>query len=131
MDRPIFDGGYSAEAESHLEGFHLDVVRKVADAVSRDDVVVVGMAQNPHVGSARKALKGAGVAFTYLEFGSYFSQWKERLAIKMWSGWPTFPQVYVHGVLIGGSSRLRQAIADGSFQERLEAGRETPASDAV
>lgn len=131
MERPIFDGGYSAEASAYLEGFHRDVVKRVADAVSQDDVVVVGMAQNPHVRNARKALDEAGIAFTYLEFGSYFSQWKERLAIKMWSGWPTFPQVYVHGVLVGGNSRLRQSIADGSLQGRIDAGRATPSSDAI
>ncbi len=51
------------------------------------------MAQNPHVKNVRKALKNAGIDFTYLEYGSYFSQWRKRLAIKMWSGWPTFPRL--------------------------------------
>jgi len=131
MDRPIFDGSYSTEADTFLDNFHADIVREVAQAVEQDAVVVVGMAQNPHVGGARKALKQAGVAFTYLEYGSYFSKWKERLAIKMWSGWPTFPQVYVHGTLIGGGKRLKAAIADGSLQARLDNGRGTPASDAI
>ncbi|MFT4978240.1 MAG: monothiol glutaredoxin [Myxococcota bacterium] len=131
MDRPIFEGGASSSAAAYIEGFHADLIREISDAVDRDAVVVLGMAQNPHVGSARKALKSADVPFTYIEHGSYLSKWKERLAIKMWSGWPTFPQVYVHGVLIGGSKRLLQAIADGSLKERLGAGRSTPASDAV
>jgi hypothetical protein len=50
------------------------------------------MAQNPHVKRVRTALTEAGIEFTYLEHGSYFSKWKERLAIKFWSGWPMFPQ---------------------------------------
>ena len=33
----------------------------------------------------------AGIDFYYLEYGSYFSQWHRRLALKMWTGWPTFP----------------------------------------
>ena len=61
----------------------------------------------------------AGVPFTYLEFGSYLKAWKERLAIKMWSGWPTFPQVYVRGTLIGGFDETRAAIADGSIKQQL------------
>ena len=78
------------------------------------------MAQNPFVKRARKALDAAGVAYRYLEYGSYFAAWKERLAIKMWSGWPTFPQVFVRGVLIGGADEAAKALADGSLRARLD-----------
>jgi monothiol glutaredoxin len=36
--------------------------------------------------------------------------WQERLAIKMWSGWSTYPQVFVKGILIGGASDLKKLI---------------------
>jgi glutaredoxin-related protein len=101
--------------------FHGATVAEVQAAISRDAVVVVGMAQNPVVKRARRNLEAAGVAFTYLEYGSYVSAWKPRLAIKLWSGWPTFPQVFVRGVLIGGNAELEQAIADGSLRGRLAA----------
>lgn len=123
MTRPIFEGRHTDGAAQAISGNHPEVTAAVAAAVGRDAVVVVGMAQNPHVKKVRSALTAAGVAFTYLEYGSYLSQWKERLAIKMWSGWPTFPQVYVHGTLVGGSSDTQAAIADGSLQKLLDAGR--------
>jgi monothiol glutaredoxin len=104
---------------SAMESFHADVVREVRETVGRDHVVVVGMAQNPHVGNVRRALDAAGIAFTYLEYGSYFSKWKERLAIKLWSGFPTFPQVFVNGTLIGGEDLTKAAIADGSLKSSL------------
>ena len=109
----------SPEAARFIESFHADVVREVAAAVARDPVVVVGMAQNPHVRKTRKALDEAGVAFTYLEYGSYFSEWRRRLAIKLWSGWPTFPQVFVRGTLLGGEDITVAALADGSLKQRL------------
>ena len=59
---------------------HAEVVRDVQAAVSENPVVVVGMAQNPHVKKARQALTDAGISFKYLEYGSYFSDWKPRLA---------------------------------------------------
>ncbi len=99
--------------------FHADTVREVQDAVDRHDVVVVGMAQNPHVKNVRKALTDAAVPFTYLEYGSYLSGWQKRLAIKLWSGWPTFPQVFVRGVLVGGEDLTKAALADGSLRELL------------
>ena len=105
---------------SAMEAFHPDVVREVQEAVRREPVVVVGMAQNPHVRKVRQALDQAGVAYKYLEYGSYLGKWKERLAIKLWSGWPTFPQVFVRGVLIGGEDLTKQALADGSLKSSLD-----------
>jgi glutaredoxin-related protein len=102
-----------------MQGFHADVVRKVQESIRRDHVVVVGMVQNPHVRRVRQALDEAGVAHVYLEYGSYFSKWKERLAIKLWSGWPTFPQVFVSGALIGGEDLTKAALADGSLKSSL------------
>jgi monothiol glutaredoxin len=110
----------AAPARAKLESFHADVVHEVREAVRKHPVVVVGMAQNPHVKKARTALDQAGVVYTYLEYGSYFSEWKKRLAIKLWSGWPTFPQVFVRGVLIGGEDLTKQALADGSFKASMD-----------
>ncbi len=104
---------------SAMESFQAAVVREVQEAVRRDAVVVVGMSQNPHVKNVRKALAASGLGFTYIEHGSYWSKWKERLAIKLWSGWPTFPQVFVRGVLIGGEELTKAALVDGSLRSLL------------
>jgi monothiol glutaredoxin len=100
--------------------FYSDTVEAVDQATRTQPLVVVGMAQNPFVKKARGALDAAGLRFTYLEYGSYFARWRERLAIKLWSGWPTFPQVFVRGVLIGGHQQLSAALADGSLKRMLE-----------
>jgi len=118
--RPLLEESSIAPAVlSAIESFQAQVVRDVEAAVRRDTVVVVGMAQNPHVKNVRKALVAAGVQFTYIEHGSYFSKWRQRLAIKLWSGWPTFPQVFVRGVLIGGETLTIAAIADGSLKSTM------------
>ena len=118
--RPVLeDTARTSHVADKVAGFHADIVQQVQAAVASDAVVVVGMAQNPFVKKARQTLTAAGVPFTYLEYGSYVSKWKERLAIKMWSGWPTFPQVYVRGTLIGGASETKAALEDGSFKQRL------------
>jgi glutaredoxin-related protein len=102
-----------------MASFHADVVAEVRAAIARDPLVVVGMAQNPFVRKARRALNDAGVPFTYIEYGSYLSEWKKRLAIKLWSGYPTFPQVFVKGTLIGGAADVIASLADGSLKTRL------------
>ena len=110
----------SPPAAAKLAGLHSDVVAEVAKAIEAYPVVVVGMAQNPHVKRARAALKTAGVDFQYLEYGSYFSDWGKRLAIKLWSGWPTFPQVFVKGVLVGGADLTAAALAEGTLQAQAK-----------
>lgn len=102
-----------------VAGHHADLVAEVQQAVARDAVVVVGMAQNPWPKKARRALNAAGVAHTYLEYGSYLSRWRDRNALKMWTGWPTFPMVFVKGQLVGGASDLDKLIASGELRRLL------------
>ena len=106
-----------AQAQADL---HRGVVEQVRATVEKDAVVVVGMATNTFVKRARQALTEANIPFTYLEYGGYLNQWKERLAIKLWSGWPTFPQVFVRGTLVGGFNETKQALDDGSLRKLLE-----------
>jgi glutaredoxin-related protein len=102
-----------------IANWHVDIVHNVQAASVSNAVLVVGMAQNPHVRRAREALKAAGQPFHYLEYGSYLSEWRRRLALKMWTGWPTFPMVFVRGVLVGGCSELQALIASGELKRLL------------
>ena len=43
---------------------------------------------------------------------------RRRLALKMWTGWPTFPMVFVKGVLIGGASDLAKLIESGELPRK-------------
>ena len=98
---------------------HADVVRAVQAAIAQHAVVVVGMAQNPHPRRARKALDAAGVPHHDLDYGSYFSDWRRRNALKMWTGWPTFPMVFVKGTLVGGANNLKHLIKSGELKTLL------------
>jgi len=101
---------------------HSDIIDEVEAAVAAHDVVVVGMKQNPFPRRARKALTAAGIKFHYLEYGSYLSTWRRRTALKIWSGWPTFPMIFVKGMLIGGADNVQKLIESGDLTKRLEAG---------
>lgn len=96
-----------SDAVKKMNAYHGHIVEEIEAATKNNEWVVVGMRQNPIVKSAKKLLTEKNLPFHYIEHGSYFSEWKKRLAIKLWSGWPTFPQVFHKGVLIGGYEDLK------------------------
>ena len=96
-----------------------DIVDEVQAAVAKHDVVVVGMAQNPHPRKARALLRDKGIAHEYLEYGGYLTDWRRRNALKMWTGWPTFPMIFVKGVLVGGAEDLAKLAESGELQKML------------
>lgn len=116
------DSRRSAFAAKQIAAFHRDYVDEVKALVESNDIVVIGMAQNPVVRRARKLLEAAGLKYAYIGHGSYFSGYRRRLAIKLWSGWPWFPQVFVKGVLIGGARDLAVELEQGTLQDRLKVG---------
>ena len=120
MTREILDNNQIHPAvQATVNNNHADIVAEVQEAIANNQIVIVGMAQNPAPKKARKQLDELGLDYAYLEYGSYFSLWRRRNALKMWTGWPSFPMIFVKGLLIGGSSDMRALIEAGEFSKLL------------
>lgn len=120
MPRAILDESrIHAAIQGKVARHEQAIVQEVQAAVSSHPVVVVGMGMNPFPRKARRALDAAGVAHHYLEYGNYLNTWRERNALKMWTGWPTLPMVFVRGTLIGGATDLDKLIASGELKALL------------
>jgi monothiol glutaredoxin len=120
MPRPVLEESHIHPAvRDKIAQHEQGIVQEVQAAIRQHPVVVVGMAQNPHPRRARKALEAAGVAHHYMPYGSYLSDWRRRNALKMWTGWPTFPMVFVKGVLVGGASDVQRLINSGELKKLL------------
>jgi len=122
MARSILDEAHIHPAiRETVANHHADIVREVQAAIAGNAVVVAGMAQNPFPKKVKKMLAQQGVAFKYLEYGNYLSGWRRRNALKMWTGWPTFPLVFVKGMLVGGADDLQKLIDSGELRRLLDA----------
>lgn len=120
MTRPILDETQIHPAiRSTVAELNQDIVSEVQAAISANSLVVVGMGQNPFPKKARKALDQTGIDYSYLEYGSYLKDWRRRNALKMWTGWPTFPMIFVRGQLIGGASELQKLLRSGELNNML------------
>lgn len=120
MPREILDPkNIHASIQNIVSDQHADIITEVKEAVANNAIVIVGMAQNPAPKRARKVLDELNIDYHYLEYGSYFKEWRRRNALKMWTGWSTFPIIFVKGKLIGGSSDMRALIDAGELEGLL------------
>lgn len=113
MSRVLFDEARVHPAiRSKMAEEGRAMIAEVEAAVAAHAVVVVGMALNPFPRKARKWLDAAGIPYHYIGYGSYLSDWRRRLSLKLWMGWTTFPMIYVAGQFIGGAQDLERLGVD-------------------
>lgn len=120
MPRHILDETHLHPAiRDRVSGHERAIVEEVQAAVAAHAVVVVGMRANPYPAKARRLLTAAGIAHHCLEYGGYLSEWRRRNALKPWTGWPTFPMVFVRGTLVGGFDDLKRLHDSGELKRML------------
>src|SRR3569833_2684538 len=122
MTRPILDEAHQHPAIRHVVGQHgSDIVHEVQKAIAAAAIVIVGMKQNPFPRKARRLLDARGISYRYLEYDSYFSGYRRRLPLKLWTGWMTFPMIFVKGMLGGGAAELEVLLNNGGLTKLLTA----------
>lgn len=63
------------------------------------------------------ALKACGAEFSYVNI---FEDQEVREGLKIYSNWPTFPQLYVNGELIGGADITIEMYQSGELKSLLD-----------
>ena len=100
----------------------MDVQERIRQQINENGVLLYmkGTPDFPQCGfSARAvaALKGCGMPFGYV---NVLEDQEVREGIKQYSNWPTIPQLYVNGELIGGSDIVIEMYEKGELKELLE-----------
>ena len=73
-------------------------------------------------GQAVAALNAIGKPFAFVNI---FEDEEIRQGLKKYSNWPTFPQLYVRGELVGGSDIVVEMFHSGELKELLEGAAES------
>ena len=99
----------------------MDVNARIEDQLKSHDVLLYmkGTPDFPQCGfsgQAVAALKAVGKPFAYVNI---FEDEEIREGLKTYSNWPTFPQLYVKGELIGGSDIVIEMYHSGELVELL------------
>ncbi|KAI9332675.1 thioredoxin-like protein [Obelidium mucronatum] len=80
-------------------------------------VFMKGTPQEPRCGFSRQVVELLTEQRTTYGSFNILADETVRAALKEYSNWPTYPQIYVDGELIGGLDILKEMIASGDFQK--------------
>jgi monothiol glutaredoxin len=99
-----------------------DAVHRIKDHLASAPVVLFmkGTPDFPQCGFSAQtaaALKACGAQFRHVNI---FEDPELREALKSYSNWPTFPQLYVNGELIGGCDITLDMFRSGELKEVLQ-----------
>jgi monothiol glutaredoxin len=97
----------------------MSIQDKILQQLSSDKIVLYmkGTPQFPQCGFSAKAtqmLGACGVKFTTYDI---LSDPEIRQGLKEYSHWPTFPQLYVNGELVGGCDIMTELYQKGELQK--------------
>ena len=97
----------------------MDVIERIKSQLSSSPVALYmkGTPDFPQCGfsaAAVRALNAVGASFQHVNI---FEDPELREALKQYSNWPTYPQLYVNGELIGGSDIIVEMYKSGELQK--------------
>jgi Grx4 family monothiol glutaredoxin len=78
---------------------------------------IKGTPQQPRCGFSKQLVEM--LADLHVKYGSFniLADETVRAGLKEYSNWPTYPQVYIEGELIGGLDIVKEMVASGEFQK--------------
>lgn len=104
---------------------------RLAKLVSASPVMIFikGTPDAPRCGFTKQLL--ALLREQGVEFGSFdiLSDPAVREGLKSFSNWPTYPQLYLSGELVGGLDIVKEMVASGEFASAIPAGHIAPKVD--
>lgn len=99
-----------------------DLKERIENIIGSSDVVLFmkGNAEMPQCGFSANTvaiLKHVGVSFNTFDI---LQDMDIRQGLKEYSNWPTFPQLYFKGKLLGGNDIITEMFESGDLQEVLK-----------
>ncbi|SRR5258708_911284 len=101
----------------------MDVVERIKAELASSPVVLFmkGTPDFPQCGFSAQtvaALRALGGKFKHVNI---FEEPEMREALKRYSSWPTYPQLYIQGELVGGSDIALEMYKSGELRKLLAA----------
>jgi monothiol glutaredoxin len=100
----------------------MDVVERIKAELSSAPVVLFmkGTPDFPQCGFSAQTVRALQACNAQFKHINIFEEPELREALKRYSNWPTYPQLYVNGELVGGCDIALEMYQSGELQKLLE-----------
>ena len=100
----------------------MDIIETIKEQIANNTIQLYmkGSPNAPQCGfsaKAAQAVMGCGEKFAYVDI---LQNPEIRANLPKYANWPTFPQLWVAGELVGGSDIMAEMAADGSLQALIK-----------
>jgi len=100
----------------------MEVIERIKNQIETNPVLLYmkGTPDFPQCGFSGRAvqiLEQCGVEYAYVNI---FEDPEIRENLKVFSNWPTFPQLFVNGELVGGSDIMLEMFQSGQLQKLIK-----------
>ena len=102
----------------------MDVNARIEDQIGSHDILLYmkGTPEFPQCGFSGQTVAALNAIGKPYAFVNIFEDPEVREGLKAYSNWPTFPQLYVKGELVGGSDIVIEMYHSGELKTLLETG---------
>ncbi len=109
----------------------MDIIETIKEQIENNDILLYmkGSPNQPQCGfSARtvQALMQCGERFAYVDI---LSNPEIRASLPQYATWPTYPQLWVKGELIGGCDIVTEMFESGELQTLIKEAAAAPAAE--
>lgn len=109
----------------------MDIIETIKEQIANNTILLYmkGSPNAPQCGfsaKAAQAVMACGEKFAYVDI---LQNPEIRANLPKYANWPTFPQLWVGGELVGGSDIMTEMAGDGSLQTTIKAAVEAAAAN--
>lgn len=100
----------------------MDTLAKIKSQIEANPLILYmkGTPQFPQCGFSSQVVQILKLCKAEYAFVNILENPDIRQTLPLYANWPTFPQLYLHGELIGGCDIVTELYEDGTLQKQLE-----------
>jgi len=101
----------------------MDTIEKIKQQIAGNKIILYmkGTPQLPQCGFSAKAVQALAACGAQFAHVDVLANPDIRQILPQYANWPTFPQLYVNGKLIGGCDIITELYQTGELQKILQA----------
>lgn len=106
-----------------------DIMSEIKDEVTQNPVLLYmkGSPDQPQCGFSYTVVQILNQIGQPYAFVNILADQEKREAVKQYGSWPTFPQLYVKGELVGGCDIVRELAENNELSQMLVDAQPSPA----